>query len=850
MEMINLYEMEVPHTDIFSKMKQNTYNYYQSNVLSSLDKNYLILRRSLISIISKISNQMGFKSQTYFLAIYYLDLIFAKEKELDLNYGIVSLACLIIASKYSENSPKRPIFKFFVYLYNESQNEIKITKGDLFKYEIIVCKILEYKLNYYTIYDFNFFFFGTGIIKKNKMKEMNYILFSKGIIPNKDPINNTNLKKILIKIYDKSRYYLNNIINNLICLKYNSFFISLHIMEKSIENVLLSELINNCDIIIDNIKKEKILITIKNYFKDLMKEFYKISYDYIDEYRDLVEECENLNIFKNLIETNKKCNQTLSKNKYQNSNILYKKANFSSFQVSSKKIRNNDSFSIKANEKNKEKNYENSEKKEKNITIDVSPRVKKYNIQLHNKNFKRLITNQELLTHLKNINDLNQKFNNLSSTKSKRSIFNYNMIKKSNDSSSSFNKSYSNSNYNNKKKGILYSKIKTNVNMKSKNQEISLGKNYKTICVSNSIDNKLIKNDLKNKLNSIIKPYHKKLFIYDKENKTSINKSNNLDYDKNNDIKLEKSIDINSDKSSNINIKKNNDINSNKNITINININNRILYESNKGLERNFDIDNDYKFGNFSNRNNNERNNKKNWGTIINKSRNIEEVNWAMSHKVSNNNLNIFNSFNDYKKNNKINSNFNVYTTSNTTKNYTNSNKLNQVDDNSNNDNYNSITNDYDDINESVKSFIPKQNKKYIKTSFKKRNNNESKLVKLIRNMRNAYDRINQGDSSFQIHLTDAIFKNSDNDIINSSPLRINTKKEEISNNLSNYKINNFSKIYNNYNSNDNNKDNTIRAYNDFNRTAIRYGNSKQRIKMKLKLPKCFGNSLNENYKK
>ena len=134
-----------------------------------------------------------------------------------------------------------------------------------------------------------------------------------------------------------------------------------------------------------------------------------------------------------------------------------------------------------------------------------------------------------------------------------------------------------------------------------------------------------------------------------------------------------------------------------------------------------------------------------------------------MSHKVSNNNLNIFNSFNDYKKNNKINSNFNVYTTSNTTKNYTNSNKLNQVDDNSNNDNYNSITNDYDDINESVKSFIPKQNKKYIKTSFKKRNNNESKLVKLIRNMRNAYDRINQGDSSFQIHLTDAIFKNSEN---------------------------------------------------------------------------------------
>ena len=49
------------------------------------------------------------------------------------------------------------------------------------------------------------------------------------------------VKRILEKIYKKSRYYLDNIVKNKISLKYDSFLISIYIMYKSVEYVILKE---------------------------------------------------------------------------------------------------------------------------------------------------------------------------------------------------------------------------------------------------------------------------------------------------------------------------------------------------------------------------------------------------------------------------------------------------------------------------------------------------------------------------------------------------------------------------------------------------------------------------------
>ena len=100
-----------------------------------------------------------------------------------------------------------------------------------------------------------FFFFGNGFLKSEHLKEIN----------NSIEIGNTLIKNLLIKIYEKSKYYLNIIINNLICLKYNSLLISICIMEKSIDYILIKEFNREDSFNIDEIKRKN-----KKYFWEIM----------------------------------------------------------------------------------------------------------------------------------------------------------------------------------------------------------------------------------------------------------------------------------------------------------------------------------------------------------------------------------------------------------------------------------------------------------------------------------------------------------------------------------------------------------------------------------------------------
>lgn len=58
----------------------------------------------------------------------------------------------------------------------------KVAFNDLMITEVIVLKMLNYKLNYFTIYDFNSFFFGHGILKIEQLKDISEDFYSKKII--------------------------------------------------------------------------------------------------------------------------------------------------------------------------------------------------------------------------------------------------------------------------------------------------------------------------------------------------------------------------------------------------------------------------------------------------------------------------------------------------------------------------------------------------------------------------------------------------------------------------------------------------------------------------------------------
>ena len=186
------------------------------------NKIYFNRRKQLKSLMKSINSYIDFNSQTYFLALYYMDLIFTHKdlekiffshfslwhqypiENIDLqmsNYVLLSLACLIIAAKFNENDSNIPTMSSFLrLLYEFSKKKYIFSLEYLYRAEVIVLKILKYKLNYYTIYHYLIFFFTHGIVLK-KTIQRSKILNKK-----------YSERKILEKIYIKVRELFDEII--------------------------------------------------------------------------------------------------------------------------------------------------------------------------------------------------------------------------------------------------------------------------------------------------------------------------------------------------------------------------------------------------------------------------------------------------------------------------------------------------------------------------------------------------------------------------------------------------------------------------------------------------------------
>ena len=283
-------ESEVAPKEIINQMKVNIFPNYSLYNNSLINIDYLLYRPSIFSLIHKISNRIGFKSQTYFLSIYYLDILHIKHQKINLDLKLLSLACLTLSAKYAENDKNVPNLSFFVAIFNSfvEYSDI-ISIQELIFAEVLACKLLEYKLNYFTVYDFDSFFFSHGIIKIEQLKELNNNFND---LNSEMGENSYYIRKILEKIYRKSRYYLDRIVNNgNICLKYSSLIISVVIMKKSVEDILIEEKdINDNDI---KELKEKASIC----FKEIMKEIYQINYESSEEYQNLIIDNDLQNIF-------------------------------------------------------------------------------------------------------------------------------------------------------------------------------------------------------------------------------------------------------------------------------------------------------------------------------------------------------------------------------------------------------------------------------------------------------------------------------------------------------------------------------------------------------------------------
>ena len=297
MDELNIYDSEIPPKQIFDQMKSNIYDEFYLSKYSSINKAYIYSRKTLFNILHKITNAMGFKSQTFFLCAHYLDIIFSSNKSINININLIGLSSLCLSAKYCENDPIVPHLQYFIKVYNVLMGYKNfLSMNDLKTAEVSVLKLLDYKLNYFTVYDFNSFFFAHGILKLDQIKEL-------GKNKNKNSrknfyvnqINSLMIKSILEKIYKKSRYYLDIIVNRTrLCFKYNSLYLSILIMKKSVNEILAHEqniFLADINDQIEVYKKNSIC------FKEIMSDFYNIEYENNEQYKKLIKDEEIKEIF-------------------------------------------------------------------------------------------------------------------------------------------------------------------------------------------------------------------------------------------------------------------------------------------------------------------------------------------------------------------------------------------------------------------------------------------------------------------------------------------------------------------------------------------------------------------------
>ena len=566
MELNCLYDTEIIPKDIFISMKKNTYNNFSFNSFSSISKEYLSLRNDLFSLLKKISSKIGFKSQTYFLCVYYLDILYSQNKKIDCNPNILGLACLLLSAKYCENDPSVPELKYFIRIYNRivgSKNSISVS--DLFYSEVIACKMLNHKLNYYTVYDFNSFFFNHNILKAEQLEDLNISYDDNKY--SKDIKFSQKGKKILEKIYRKSRYYLDNLLESQISLKYNSLLLSIYIMKKSVEFTLLSEKnFDRCDFSL----KDKFLKKNNDYFNSIIKGYYNIDYENMPEYKKLLEEYDFIKIFKQIKKTRDDFSPINFKKTNSNNNTSngFNKTPNKSFNlkpINQKVTENNYSSSKKNFNKLKSSNNIHSKKNSTNSLISFSgyniPRVS-YHQNNENINQKPLFRNlgvdncienykqhdyKENIISDKNINNKDKnKFLFLFKLNSQNNlIYNLNKTDKKNENMSpyKFENSDKYINYNFQKNNDF----KNNIDIIKRTKTKDLDKN--NISSSKDFDRSIRKDNLNQNINNnmsgninLTKPYSKKV-IQNYGNKlknfNQMTNKNNFDNSNNDDINID-----------------------------------------------------------------------------------------------------------------------------------------------------------------------------------------------------------------------------------------------------------------------------------------------------------------------
>lgn len=114
---------------------------------------YLLTRKKLISMLKGYIIEHNFNNRSYFLGVYILDYIFAKNSYNELSdklkLDLLVLGIFLVAVKFIDDDAYPPVLDSFT---NKSNSKLLYSLSEVRKYECIVVKLMDFKLDIYTSY--------------------------------------------------------------------------------------------------------------------------------------------------------------------------------------------------------------------------------------------------------------------------------------------------------------------------------------------------------------------------------------------------------------------------------------------------------------------------------------------------------------------------------------------------------------------------------------------------------------------------------------------------------------------------------------------------------------------------
>ena len=206
--------LDISPYDTILKMKDQMKDNDLSQLYSTIPEEYHQMRKALVEMLKDYIIEYGFSTRSYFLGVYILDYIYCNYSYNDviskLKTDLFILGVFLVAIKFIDDDAYPPALDTFP---KKKSPTIYYSLNDVRKYEFIVIKLMNFKLDYFTSYYITETILAHGVVFTKELQALNCL----------DP---KTIKDKLKKLYRLSLDINKMFVEDINCLKFNIFDIS------------------------------------------------------------------------------------------------------------------------------------------------------------------------------------------------------------------------------------------------------------------------------------------------------------------------------------------------------------------------------------------------------------------------------------------------------------------------------------------------------------------------------------------------------------------------------------------------------------------------------------------------